>query len=57
MDGKLPPRLFFHVKGTHVHHLNYGISCSASSVHISCSCAPRASLSRLPPSFMALAWA
>ncbi|HET6247280.1 MAG TPA: hypothetical protein VFE47_06215 [Tepidisphaeraceae bacterium] len=25
MEGKLPPRLFFHVKGTHVHHLNYGI--------------------------------
>src|ERR1700683_4702773 len=25
MAGKLPPRLFFHVKGTHVHHLNYGI--------------------------------
>ena len=25
MDGKLPPQLFFHVKGTHVHHLNYGI--------------------------------
>ena len=25
MGGKLPPELFFHVKGTHVHHLNYGI--------------------------------
>jgi len=25
MAGKLPPGLFFHVKGTHVHHLNYGI--------------------------------
>ncbi len=25
MDGKLPPQLFFHVSGTHVHHLNYGI--------------------------------
>ncbi|MGD0542271.1 MAG: hypothetical protein ABSB33_12215 [Tepidisphaeraceae bacterium] len=25
MDGKLPPELFFHVSGTHVHHLNYGI--------------------------------
>lgn len=25
MDKKLPPGLFFHVKGTHVHHLNYGI--------------------------------
>jgi hypothetical protein len=25
MDGKLPPELFFHVRGTHVHHLNYGI--------------------------------
>ena len=25
MAGKLPPSLFFHVKGTHVHHLNYGI--------------------------------
>jgi hypothetical protein len=25
MAGKLPPELFFHVKGTHVHHLNYGI--------------------------------
>jgi hypothetical protein len=25
MMGKLPPQLFFHVKGTHVHHLNYGI--------------------------------
>jgi hypothetical protein len=25
MDGKLPPKLFFHVQGTHVHHLNYGI--------------------------------
>jgi hypothetical protein len=25
MMGKLPPALFFHVKGTHVHHLNYGI--------------------------------
>jgi hypothetical protein len=25
MDGKLPPQLFFHVEGTHVHHLNYGI--------------------------------
>lgn len=25
MDGKLPPQLFFHVKGTYVHHLNYGI--------------------------------
>jgi hypothetical protein len=25
MDGKLPPELFFHVHGTHVHHLNYGI--------------------------------
>jgi hypothetical protein len=25
MAGKLPPQLFFHVKGTHVHHLNYGI--------------------------------
>ena len=26
MAGKLPPQLFFHVSGTHVHHLNYGIS-------------------------------
>src|SRR5580700_7887918 len=25
MAGDLPPQLFFHVKGTHVHHLNYGI--------------------------------
>src|SRR5665213_3124881 len=25
MEGKLPPELFFHVRGTHVHHLNYGI--------------------------------
>jgi hypothetical protein len=25
MAGKLPPALFFHVSGTHVHHLNYGI--------------------------------
>lgn len=25
MAGKLPPGLFFHVSGTHVHHLNYGI--------------------------------
>ena len=25
MDGKLPPELFFHMRGTHVHHLNYGI--------------------------------
>ncbi len=25
MSGKLPPQLFFHVQGTHVHHLNYGI--------------------------------
>ncbi len=25
MAGNLPPELFFHVKGTHVHHLNYGI--------------------------------
>ena len=25
MADKLPPQLFFHVKGTHVHHLNYGI--------------------------------
>jgi hypothetical protein len=25
MAGKLPPQLFFHVNGTHVHHLNYGI--------------------------------
>jgi hypothetical protein len=25
MAGKLPPQLFFHVSGTHVHHLNYGI--------------------------------
>ena len=25
MSGALPPRLFFHVAGTHVHHLNYGI--------------------------------
>ncbi|MFI5380179.1 MAG: hypothetical protein ACHRHE_12850 [Tepidisphaerales bacterium] len=25
MAGKLPPQLFFHVTGTHVHHLNYGI--------------------------------
>jgi len=25
MAGKLPPQLFFHVQGTHVHHLNYGI--------------------------------
>jgi hypothetical protein len=25
MQGKLPPQLFFHVQGTHVHHLNYGI--------------------------------
>jgi hypothetical protein len=25
MAGKLPPELFFHVSGTHVHHLNYGI--------------------------------
>ena len=25
MSGKLPPELFFHVAGTHVHHLNYGI--------------------------------
>ena len=25
MAGKLPPQLFFHVEGTHVHHLNYGI--------------------------------
>ena len=25
MAGKLPPQLFLHVHGTHVHHLNYGI--------------------------------
>jgi len=25
MAKKLPPQLFFHVEGTHVHHLNYGI--------------------------------
>ena len=25
MAGKLPPELFFHIRGTHVHHLNYGI--------------------------------
>jgi hypothetical protein len=25
MSGQLPPQLFFHVSGTHVHHLNYGI--------------------------------
>ncbi len=25
MAGKLPPQLFFHAAGTHVHHLNYGI--------------------------------
>ena len=25
MADKLPPQLFFHVQGTHVHHLNYGI--------------------------------
>ena len=25
MAGKLPPGLFLHVSGTHVHHLNYGI--------------------------------
>lgn len=25
MEHKLPPQLFFHVSGTHVHHLNYGI--------------------------------
>jgi cation transport ATPase len=25
MAGKLPPGLFFHVSGTHIHHLNYGI--------------------------------
>jgi len=25
MAGRLPPELFFHVQGTHVHHLNYGI--------------------------------
>ena len=25
MAGDLPPQLFFHVSGTHVHHLNYGI--------------------------------
>lgn len=25
MAHRLPPELFFHVKGTHVHHLNYGI--------------------------------
>lgn len=25
MAGTLPPQLFFHVSGTHVHHLNYGI--------------------------------
>jgi hypothetical protein len=25
MSGRLPPQLFFHVSGTHVHHLNYGI--------------------------------
>jgi hypothetical protein len=26
MAGKLPPQLFFHLEGTHIHHLNYGIS-------------------------------
>jgi len=25
MADKLPPQLFFHVSGTHIHHLNYGI--------------------------------
>lgn len=25
MSGRLPPQLFFHFSGTHVHHLNYGI--------------------------------
>jgi len=25
MAGKLPPQLFFHLSGTHIHHLNYGI--------------------------------
>jgi hypothetical protein len=25
MTNLLPPQLFFHVSGTHVHHLNYGI--------------------------------
>src|SRR6202161_4325582 len=31
MAGKLPPQLFFHVKGTHVHHLNYGIFLLSAS--------------------------
>ena len=26
MAGELPPQLFLHVTGTHVHHLNYGIT-------------------------------
>ena len=26
MAHKLPPQLFFHVSGAHVHHLNYGIA-------------------------------
>lgn len=25
MAGKLPSQLFFHLRGTHIHHLNYGI--------------------------------
>ena len=31
MAGKLPPQLFFHVQGTHVHHLNYGIILLSAS--------------------------
>jgi hypothetical protein len=31
MSGKLPPELFFHVSGTHVHHLNYGIILLSAS--------------------------
>lgn len=35
MAGKLPPQLFFHVSGTHIHHLNYGIILlSASGAYV-----------------------
>jgi hypothetical protein len=41
MAGKLPPGLFFHVKGTHVHHLNYGIFLLSISGAISLFGRPR----------------
>ena len=56
MTHHAPSILFLHVRGTHVHHLNYGIFILRQSGHSCCSRAPPARRCRLPRSSTVSGW-